>query len=100
MTNGRSRQVPLRPKLQKFVDGRVRSGQYSSAADVVEAGLKLLAARERAFEAWKKDVRKKIDEGLAAARRGKVRDVEDVFAEMEAEEALFERRSKPRRKSA
>ncbi len=31
--------LSLRPELERFVDQQVRSGQYSSAAAVVEAGL-------------------------------------------------------------
>ena len=30
---------PLRPELERFVDDEVRSGHYSSAAAVIEAGL-------------------------------------------------------------
>ena len=31
--------VPLKPELQKFVDDEVRSGHFSSPAEVIEAGL-------------------------------------------------------------
>ena len=34
-----SMNLPLKPELERFVDDEVRSGHYSSAAAVIEAGL-------------------------------------------------------------
>jgi putative addiction module CopG family antidote len=31
--------VPLKPELQRFVEEQVKSGQFSSPAEVIEAGL-------------------------------------------------------------
>ena len=40
--------VVLNPDLERLVSGKVESGEYPSAEAVVEAGLRLLKARDRA----------------------------------------------------
>ena len=53
-----TRNVPLTPELKAFLDGRVASGRYRSASEVVRAALRLLAEDE-----W----RRTGAEGLGAA---------------------------------
>lgn len=100
MARKTAKNVRVPPKLAGFVDDRVRKGRFRSAGEVVEAGLKLLQAREQAYEAWRKDAARKIAEGLEDLRKGRVRDLDDVMADMEAEEELFAQRPKARRRSA
>ncbi len=43
----KTRNVSLTPELEAFVDGRVASGRYRSASEVVRAALRLLEEDER-----------------------------------------------------
>lgn len=70
--------VNLTPELEELVRQRVSSGRYRSASEVVRHGLRLLEEDER----WRAEVRAKIAEGMADARAGRLRDGEEVFAEL------------------
>ena len=76
-------EISLTPEMDAFVAGRVASGRYQSASDVVCAGLRLLEAAEREREAAFAEVRRKIAVGLEQARRGELRDGEAVFDELD-----------------
>jgi antitoxin ParD1/3/4 len=43
----KTRNVSLTPELEAFLDGRVASGRYRSASEVVRAALRLLEDDER-----------------------------------------------------
>jgi antitoxin ParD1/3/4 len=47
----RNTSISLEDHLTEFVDMQVASGRYRSASDVVEAGLRLLEARETELRA-------------------------------------------------
>jgi len=68
-------------KFEEWVQERVDSGDYASSAEVIRAGLRLL----KEDEAWRAEVRRKIAEGAADLRAGRVVDGEEVFARLRAE---------------
>jgi antitoxin ParD1/3/4 len=75
--------VSLTDEQERFIAEKVASGRYRSAAEVVRAGLRLLMEREdeergRA-EAWRAEVRRRIEEGFDEALRGELVDGEELF---------------------
>ena len=46
----KTRNVSLTPEMEAFIDGRVVSGRYRSASEVVRAALRLLEEDERTRE--------------------------------------------------
>lgn len=65
-------QVPA--TLRRFIDQRVKAGDYPTASDVVTTSLRLLRRCERDYGKWKKDARAAIEEGWQEAIRGELLD--------------------------
>jgi putative addiction module CopG family antidote len=61
---GGSMNVSLTPELEKFVDGKVESGLYNNASEVVREGLRLLQERDENRLKW----REQIERGWLEAR--------------------------------
>ena len=70
--------VQLTPGMEEIVNCRLRAGQYSSASQVVEEALALLARRDAARE----DIRAKIREGWDSAELGDLVDGEEFMEQM------------------
>jgi antitoxin ParD1/3/4 len=67
--------VTLTPALEEFVRGKVESGDFRSAEEVVWEGLRLLRQQD---EGWTASAKTKIDEGWAQAKAGQLRSAEAV----------------------
>jgi antitoxin ParD1/3/4 len=63
--------------LKAFVDERVRVGRYTSASEVVRAGLRALEREEAALDDW---MRARVEEALADPRPSIP--AEKVFADL------------------
>jgi putative addiction module CopG family antidote len=74
--------LSLKPALRQFVEGKLKSGEYASAEDVVEAGLAALRQQENwgKFEAGELD--RLLAEGERSIRREGTVEAERVFAEL------------------
>lgn len=73
-------QLQLRPELQKFVEDRVKSGQYASTEEVVEAGIaRLMLDPEPTLD---EQTLRAIEEGDAQGDRGAVVDWQELRAEL------------------
>lgn len=68
-------------RFEQWVQERVDSGDYASSAEVIRAGLRLL----KEDEAWRAEVRRKIAEGAADLRAGRVVDGDEVLARLRQE---------------
>lgn len=71
--------VSLTPELEKFVDGKVESGLYNNASEVVREGLRLLKENDEVRLRW----REQIERGLQA-QAGELSDGPKSMSEMRA----------------
>jgi antitoxin ParD1/3/4 len=62
--------VSLTPELEKFVDGKVESGLYNNASEVVREGLRLLKEHDE----LRKKYAAQIERGWQQAQTGQVAD--------------------------
>ncbi len=83
--------VHLTPELEQLVQGRVKSGRYNSASEVVREALRLLEQRDEIFALRKDEIRKQIEDGWQSAQRGDTVDGEEVFDRIDAELEGMER---------
>ena len=68
----------LGEKLEAVVEDLVRNGRYNSKSEVLREGVRLVQEREAALM----ELKAKIDAGIAAADRGDVRPMDEVFDEL------------------
>jgi antitoxin ParD1/3/4 len=62
--------VSLTPELEQFVDGKVGSGRYNSASEVVREALRLLEERDQHRTAQLASFNKELTRRLASLDRG------------------------------
>jgi antitoxin ParD1/3/4 len=62
--------VSLTPELEKFIDGKVESGLYNNASEVVREGLRLLKEHDEVRLKW----REQIERGWLQATSGELVD--------------------------
>jgi antitoxin ParD1/3/4 len=62
--------VSLTPELEKFVAGKVESGLYNNASEVIREGLRLLKEHDEVRLKW----REQIERGWIQAQAGHVVD--------------------------
>lgn len=82
--------VHLTPELEDLVQGRVKSGRYHSASEVVREALLLLEQRDGVFAIRQEGIREQIEEGWQAAKSGDVVDGEEVFKRINTEREVME----------
>jgi len=78
------RELKLDDELSRMLDDLVAAGRYPTPDAAVDAGLRLLAARDAARQQELERIRAEILVGLEAADRGELIDGEAVFAELRA----------------
>ena len=71
----RNTSVSLGSHFTSFIDEQVESGRYSSASDVVRAGLRLLEDEKQKLE-W---LRARIVEGMEDIEQGRIHEESDQF---------------------
>lgn len=75
--------IHLNPDVEKIVRGKLATGGYDSAADVVTEALRLLEQRD--------ELRGKIADGLQSLRSGRGIDVDDAFRELKGRHEDYKR---------
>ena len=78
--------ISLKPEVQEFVAEKVRSGQYPSAEEAVNALLAMAMEQERLTPQDVAELRAQLDPAIAEADRGQ-------FVEFTAEDVIAERRA-------
>ena len=73
--------IPLKPELEKFVEEQVNSGRFSSAAEVLEAGLARLMLDPSPAELDEADLAA-IEESEQQIARGEALDWNEVSARL------------------
>jgi antitoxin ParD1/3/4 len=76
--------VSLTPELEQFVQGRVESGRYQTASEVVREGLRLLELQERDREEAFRALKAKLARASAQADRGEFVDPDEVLKKIDA----------------
>jgi antitoxin ParD1/3/4 len=64
--------VSLTPELEQYVSGKVRSGLYHSASEVIREGLRLLKEKDEIYQRKLDELRREIQIGIDQADRGEV----------------------------
>jgi antitoxin ParD1/3/4 len=72
--------VDLGKRLESTVAKLVARGRYNSKSEVLREGVRLVEEREKALA----ELDKKLDEGLADIRAGRVHSSAEVLAELRA----------------
>ena len=73
--------VSLTPELEQYVSGKVESGLYHSASEVVRDGLRLLKEKEELHRARVEELRREVQIGIDQADRGKMKTLTDDLVE-------------------
>jgi antitoxin ParD1/3/4 len=81
--------VSVGKDFEEYVKGKVASGDYASASEVVRDGLRLLKEKDLLLEARLQALRDEIQIGIDQAERGEVVDGPAVMAE--AKQRLLDR---------
>ena len=64
--------VSLTPELEQYVNGKVQSGLYHSASEVIREGLRLLKEKDEVHQKKIQELRRDIQVGIDQAERGEV----------------------------
>lgn len=83
--------VSLTPELDRFVAGKLSSGRYTSASEVVREALRLLEEHDRARAAQITEFNRELGLRLAALDRGKK--IDPTAARRRLKQKSRERRS-------
>ena len=65
-----SMHVSLTPELDQYVHGKVESGRYNSASEVVREALRIMQERDEVRSIQLAEMRIKIQEGVLALKAG------------------------------
>ena len=85
--------IELTPKMEQQVQSMLNQGQYQSVDEVLAKAFFLLKEFDQPevwTEAENSQIRTSIEEGYQSAQRGELHDVDEVFAELEAEITRWE----------
>jgi antitoxin ParD1/3/4 len=71
--------IILKPEQEQLIQAKVNSGKYTTVEQVVTEALQLLDERDKHYQKWVEDTRKKVAIGLEQLDRGEGIDVQTVI---------------------
>ena len=71
--------IILKPEQEQLIQAKVNSGKYTTVDEVLTEALQLLDERDRQYQKWVEDTRKKVAVGLAQLDRGEGIEVQTVI---------------------
>jgi antitoxin ParD1/3/4 len=86
--------ISLTEELEELVQRKVESGRYTSASEVVRAGLRLLEQEDELRETRLAAVRAEVQAGIGQAERGELVDGEEAMARVKKRAAAKKRSAK------
>jgi antitoxin ParD1/3/4 len=86
--------ISLTEELEELVQRKVASGRYTSASEVVRAGLRLLEQEDELRETRLAAVRAEVQAGIDQAERGELVDGEEAMARVKKRAAAKKRNAK------
>ena len=72
--------ISLTPELERFIGGKVESGLYNNASEVIREGLRLLKDHDEIRVKW----REQIERGWLQAQDGQLVDGDEAFRRIDA----------------
>jgi len=76
--------VSVGKSFEEYVQGKVASGEYASASEVVRDGLRLMKEKDLLREARLEAIKVEIQKGIDQAERGELYPGSEVMAEIKA----------------
>jgi len=73
--------LSISPRNHEHINGKISSGRYGSADDVLLAALALLDEREAALDHELRDIREQVEKATAEAEAGELVPAAEVFPE-------------------
>ncbi|MFB8787379.1 MAG: type II toxin-antitoxin system ParD family antitoxin [Potamolinea sp.] len=74
--------ISLTTEQAKFIQEKIKTGRYSTTAQVINEALRLLEERERHYQTWLEETRQKAAVGIEQLERGEGIDGETVIANL------------------
>jgi putative addiction module CopG family antidote len=75
--------IHLRPELEQLIKQDVQRGPYQTVDEFIEHAVSLLHEQETRLAEHGSEIREKIEQGYAAARRGELIDSDQVRSGMD-----------------
>ncbi|WP_334311920.1 ribbon-helix-helix domain-containing protein [Aphanizomenon sp. CS-733/32] len=74
--------ISLQPEQEQLIQAKLQTGKYENAYQVIVAALQLLEERDKHYEQWLDETRKKVDVGIEQANRRQLTNGDVAFAKL------------------
>jgi len=81
--------ITLSPEIEQFIHTQVAIGRYTSASEVIMAGMKLFVDLEHIYKGRFEELRQEVIKGVEAANEGNLVEIDVVF------QTLYQKLAKP-----